>query len=57
MTERRRYGLVPTPGTERVWPAKAEIKQVQSRLAEAALSLEDLPTHVPPPSDGPSGSW
>ena len=58
MTERRRYGLVPTPGTEKVWLPKPELKQqVQARLAETALSLADLPTHVPPPSDGSSGSW
>ncbi len=58
MTERRRYGLAPTPGTEKVWPPKLVIaREVKDELGGAALSLADLPTYVPPPADGSCGSW
>jgi hypothetical protein len=59
MTERRRHGLAPTPGTEKQWPPKQpEAKeQVQEDLGTQALSLAELPIYVSPPADGPSGSW
>jgi hypothetical protein len=58
MEERRRYGLAPTPGIEKEWvrvePKPAEIAD---RLRKVTLSLDEIPTYVSPPMDGPSGSW
>lgn len=53
--ERKRYGLAPTPGTEKEWPPKEDV--VAQLIGETTMSLVELPTHVPPPMDGPSGSW
>lgn len=56
--KRKRYGLAPTPGTERIRPVREVVVQTAELLGKGAtLNLEELPTHVPPPMDGPSGSW
>jgi hypothetical protein len=58
MAERRRYGLAPTPGTEKEWPAtRPSAKDTLDRLGLVAFNLSELPTYVSPPIDGPSGSW